>query len=238
MFFDTGHTCPCNLVFEQLHKFIIFSHCIRGSGGFQQQIPHMPVYPGFSNQGIGMLRRGGYGIPQQPQMQMRGFPRRDTVCYSCMPGGNVRHRQRRSAGEPEGRFIEIHDRNGKASLNTTYPIEIFVIRKNTTRRTPLLELRASMKQLRDHSRYQIVSGNKHRYFRIHHRGHTSVLHFTKNAVDHDDRLDIEPTEYDIHLRATTTLDNDAIKKTSFHSDTIQEALEEAVELNVKIFLEE
>ena len=147
-------------------------------------------------------------MPQQPQMQMRGFPRRDRLCYSCIPGGDVRRWQRRSADKLE----EIHHRYGKASLNTTHFIEIFAIRKNTTRRTLLLELRASMKQLRDYSRYQIVSSNKHGYFQIHRQDHTSVLHFTKNADNNDDRLDIEPTQYDIHLRATTTLDNDATKK--------------------------
>ena len=196
----------------------------------------MPMYPGFGSQGRGMSPMGGYGMPQQPRMSP--FARQDTVCYSCMPGGDVRRRQRRSAHESEGRFIEIHDRNGKATLNTTYPIEIFISRHNVSRRTPLLELRASLKQLRDHSRYEIVAGNKDRFFRIHHREQTSVLHLTKNAIDSHDVIIIQPAEYKLHLKVTTTLDQDTIRQTSFDSETIQDAIQEAVDLEVKIFLDD
>ena len=236
---------------QVFHYFCICRHCLRGSGGFQQQIPHVPMHPGFGNQGMSRgpmnpFMSRGYGMPPPPQSRMGAAqygqyqrqPRQDTVCYSCMPGGDVRRRQRRSADEPEGRFIEIHDRNGKATLNTTYPIEIFVSRRNVSRRTPLLELRTSMKQLRDHSRYQIVSGNKDRFFRIHHRKQISVLHFSKNAVNSEGRINLEPAEYGLLLKATTTLDHDSIRLTSFDSETIQDAIEESVSLQVKIFLEE
>ena len=203
------------------------------------------MFPGFGNQGMSggpMGPIGRYGMPPPPRMggrgQYPGQPRQDTVCYSCMPGGDVGRRYRRSADESEGRFIEIHDRNGKATVNTTYPIEVFVSRLNITRRTPLLELRASMKQLRDHSRYQVVSGDKDRFFRVHHRDENSVLHITKNAIDENGKINLEPGVYSLILKATTTLDHDTILRTSFESDTIQEAIEESVSLGVKIFLED
>ena len=166
------------------------------------------------------------------------YPREDRVCYSCMPGGDVPRRQRRSADEPEGRFIEIHDRNGRASLNTSFPIELYIPNHNLTHRTELLALRASFKQLRDHSRYEIVSGNDAHHFRIHHHEHVSVLHFTKKAIDTDRSVALTPLESSIRLRAMTTLREDEIPRVSFESETIQEAIAETVELDVKIFLQE
>ena len=180
---------------------------------------------------------GGYGMPQQSRIGLNPYQQQDTVCYSCMPGGDFHRRNRRSTDDPEGRFIEIHDSNGKASLNTSFPIEIFVILHNTTRRTPLLELRSSIKQLRDHSRYQVVSGNRDRFFRIHHRDQVNVLHLTKNAIRPDGEIVIKPAEYNLQLRVISTLDPEAVKQSSFESEIIQDALEETVRLDVKIFIE-
>lgn len=222
----------CNELF--MPKFFKhFSHCLRGRGGFQQRIPHTPVYPSYGNsQRSNRQYMGGYGMGRNP------YQGQDTVCYSCMPGGDVRRRHRRSTDESEGRFIEVHDSNGKASLNTSYPIEIVVTLQNATRRTPLLELRSSIKQLKDHSRYQIVAGNRDRFFRIHYRDQLNVLHLTKNAIRPDGEIVIQPGEYDLQLRVLSTLDADAVQQSSFESETIEDALKETVQFDVKIYLDD
>jgi len=179
----------------------------------------------------------GYG-PPPPPMPRNPFPQEDTVCYSCMPGGDVPRRSRRSADEPEGRFIEIHDRNGRATINNSYPIELRISNHDITHKTELLSLRTSLKQLREHSRYEIVSGNDEHRFRIHHHEQESVLHFTKKAIDLDSSAVIGPLESSLRLRAMTTLRDDEIPNLSFDSETIRDAIAESVELDVKIYVEE
>ena len=178
-----------------------------------------------------------YG-PQPPPMARNPYPQEDTVCYNCMPGGDVPRRSRRSADESEGRFIEIHDRNGKATLNNSFPIEIHIPNHNLTHKTELLSLRASLKQLRDHSRYEIVSGNEDHRFRIHHHAQESVLHFTKKTIDVDRSVVVGPLESSLRLRAMTTLSDDEIPRLSFESETIRDAIAESVQLDVNIYMEE
>ena len=176
--------------------------------------------------------------PPAPRNPFPQYPQQDRVCYSCMPGGDVGRRSRRSADASEGRFIEIHDRNGRATLNNSYPIELYIGNHNLTHKTELLALRTSLKQLRNHARYEIVSGNDDHRFRIHHHEQESVLHFTKKAIDTDRFVAIGPLESSIHLRAMTTLRDDEIPAVSFDSETIREAITESVDLDVKVFLEE
>jgi len=159
----------------------------------------------------------------------------DTYCYNCMPGGDTRRRSRRSAGE--GRFIEKHDSNGRASVNTSFPIELHIDAASTDHHTPLLNLQPSMKQLRGHAKYQIVSGNDGKRFRMHHRDETSFLHFSKLATDEEDHPIVEVTEHNLRIRAFTTLSKEEIRELSLDSDVIEKAIESEVELDVKIYVE-
>lgn len=197
---------------------------MRGNRGFQQRVPHIPSYR-------------GYGMPPPPR-QSYGNPREDTVCFSCMPGGDVRRRQRRSTDESEGRFIEVSDHDGRATVNTSYPIEILIPNRDMTSHFEILSLRASLKQLRDNVHYEIVSGNDHHRFRIRHHGQNNIIHFTKRAIDADRSVVTGPRETTLHLRAATTLNREDIPRASFDSETIQAAIEETVEFDVKITLDD
>ena len=179
--------------------------------------------------------------PYQPPMQDQ-FRRppplypQDTVCYSCMPGGDVPRRQRRSADKSKGRFIEVNDHHGRAALNTSFPVEIFIHNQDLTHHSELLKLQTSMKQLRKHSHYEIVSGNDDHRFRISHDDHVNILHFTKKAIDADNSVATGPEEVTLRLRAASTLDEQDVSRAAFESETIQEALQEVIELDIKINL--
>ncbi|CAK8693060.1 unnamed protein product [Clavelina lepadiformis] len=234
-----GFSCSCPRGFFRIGS----GHCMRGSGGFQQRIPHYPMFPGYGGMspcgvpngppcGGGGGMGGGMGMQQPRAMPL---PSRDTVCYNCMPGGDVRRRQRRSADdETEGRFIEIRDHEGMARLNTSYPIEIFMSNQNLNHHTELLDLRPSLKQLRNNAHYEIVTGNEEKLFKMKHEDDISVLHFTKRAFA--EKVVMESSEYSIQLKASSTLESEALHRVSLDSEVIKEAISDEVRLNVKIIV--
>nr|CAB3245049.1 fibrillin-2 [Phallusia mammillata] len=219
-----GFSCSCPRGFFRLGS----GHCMNagGQGGFRQRIPQ---YNQFNP----------YGPPPMfgpPQAQDPYQQRRNTVCYNCMPGGDTGRRSKRSASE--GQFIEKHDMAGLASVNETYPIEIYLRSDNVTHHTPLLNLRPSLKQLRRHSRYSIISGNEDRRFRMHHTDQTTFLHFAKHAADAVDRVLVEAGIYTLRLKAKSTLSEADISKMSLESELIGQALASQVVLEVKVHVED
>jgi len=171
---------------------------------------------------------GGIGLP----------PQTNTVCFKCMPGGDTAHRARRSAdGQTRGRFVEVDDRQKMAFINTSLPIEIYVRSGDLSQsRTPLIELRPALKQLRNNVRYHITSGNDEKYFRMHRRDRFSVLHSSQRNMDEQGQ--VPPGVYRMMLKGRSTLSDDKIKQSSFNSPKIEEAIRETLSLDVIIHVEE
>jgi len=192
-------------------------HCLGGRFGFQQRIPS---YGGFG---------GGYG----------GFggypPQTDTVCYKCMPGGDTNRRQKRSADEG-GRFVFVDDQK-MGYINMTVPVEVHVSNKDLKDGSlNLLELRPSLKQLRNNFKYFIVEGNEDKWFKLHRRSRFSSLHSSQRHIDENG--DVPTGVYRMKLKGRNTLSDEKIKKSSFNSDKIEEAIRQDFDLLVDIYVRE
>uniref|UniRef100_H2ZJC9 Fibrillin 2b n=1 Tax=Ciona savignyi TaxID=51511 RepID=H2ZJC9_CIOSA len=196
-------------------------------------------YGGFScscNNGFFRMGRGhcfgGFGMPPAPGMPPvvpRGYqPPPNTVCYACMPGGDTRRRHKRSP--EEGKFIEVSGRHGRGMVNTSYPIELYLNSAKLTRRTPLLQLQPSLKQLRNNVRYRIVGGNDDRKFRIHTRGGSSILHFTEDALQQE----LAGLTQDLTIRGFTTMDTQQVKQVAMDSELLEKAIEDILEFHVQV----
>lgn len=135
-------------------------------------------------------------------------------------------------------MIEKHDMHGRASVNVTYPIEIYLQSSNVTHHTQILNLKPSMKQLRHHSRYSIVSGNDDRRFRMHHTDQNTFLHFARHAMDEAENVIIGSGIYNLRLKAMGTLSKSEVNSMSWDSEVISQALEDQVVLDVKIHVED
>nr|XP_009858101.2 fibrillin-1 [Ciona intestinalis] len=211
-----GFSCSCRGGFFRMGS----GHCM--SGHFEQRVPRFPQFPQF----------GGYGGPQMGMPPNGGFQGamrpKDSVCYACMPGGDTRRRHKRSADG--GRFIEVSNRHGRGTVNTSYPLEVHLNRATLTRRTPILELQPSLKQLRNNVRYRIVSGNDDRKFRLNPRGSSSVLHFTEEGLQQD----LAGVASELTIRGSTTLSKDEVKQVALDSDLLEKAIEDILEFHVQI----
>uniref|UniRef100_F6WEY7 Uncharacterized protein n=1 Tax=Ciona intestinalis TaxID=7719 RepID=F6WEY7_CIOIN len=200
-----GFSCSCRGGFFRMGS----GHCM--SGHFE--------FGGYGGPQMGMPPNGGFQGAMRPK---------DSVCYACMPGGDTRRRHKRSADG--GRFIEVSNRHGRGTVNTSYPLEVHLNRATLTRRTPILELQPSLKQLRNNVRYRIVSGNDDRKFRLNPRGSSSVLHFTEEGLQQD----LAGVASELTIRGSTTLSKDEVKQVALDSDLLEKAIEDILEFHVQI----
>lgn len=211
-----GFQCSCPMGFFRLGS----GHCVRGGpGGFRQQIPS---YGGGFGGGFGGGYGGGYQQPAQT-----GWTIPETRCFSCMPGGDTK-RGKRSADEPEGRFVEVNDNRGRAQVNSSYPVEVEFNLADGEPHRAIFSFRPSLKQLYNNVRYAIVEGNDDGLFKIHRRGKDSVLH----RASAEKKLDVGL--YEMKLKGFTTLKENKIKKVAFESEVIENAIKEPVTLKLKI----
>jgi len=190
-------------------------HCIGGRFGFQQRIPSFGGYGGGY---------GGFG----------GYPpQTDTVCYKCMPGGDTNRRQKRAA-EEGGRFLYVDDQK-MGYINMTVPVEVHVNSKDLKDGSlNLLELRPSLKQLRNNFKYFIVDGNQDKWFKLHRRNRFSSLHSSQRHIEENG--DVPAGVYNMKLKGRNTLSDESIKKSSFNSDKIEEAIRQDFDLLVDIYV--
>merc|ERR1719457_490162 len=156
-------------------------HCIGGRFGFQQRIPSFGGYGGGY---------GGFG----------GYPpQTDTVCYKCMPGGDTNRRQKRAA-EEGGRFLYDDDQK-MGYINMTVPVEVHVNSKDLKDGSlNLLELRPSLKQLRNNFKYFIVDGNQDKWFKLHRRNRFSSLHSSQRHIEENG--DVPAGVYNMKLKGS------------------------------------
>jgi hypothetical protein len=214
-----GFQCSCPMGFFRLGS----GHCVRGGpSGFRQQIPRFGGGGGFGG-GFGGGYGGGYEQPQQ------GWTIPDTMCFSCMPGGDTERRSKRDVGdEPHSRMIIVNDNKGRAHINESYPVEIeFNLSEGEPHRA-IFSFRPSLKQLYNNARYQIVKGNDDNLFKIHRRGKDSVLH--RSSLENELKAGL----YEMELKAFTTLKENKIKKVAFNSEVIEKAIKQPVSLKLNI----
>jgi len=120
-------------------------------------------------------------------------------------------------------------------INMTVPVEVHVNSKDLKDGSlNLLELRPSLKQLRNNFKYFIVDGNQDKWFKLHRRNRFSSLHSSQRHIEENG--DVPAGVYNMKLKGRNTLSDESIKKSSFNSDKIEEAIRQDFDLLVDIYV--
>jgi len=120
-------------------------------------------------------------------------------------------------------------------INMSVPVEVHVNSKDLKDGSlNLLELRPSLKQLRNNFKYFIVDGNQDKWFKLHRRNRFSSLHSSQRHIEENG--DVPAGVYKMKLKGRNTLSDESIKKSSFNSDKIEEAIRQDFDLLVDIYV--